>query len=222
MAIREDGKIRIHHCMERVIDTYKDNYYKRGGKGEGKTEDNDFWMMYAIHLVGKLVAKIMFQKRRKYKQMYKFDETELFHIATISLHKAMLRFEVKKSALIYFPTYLAAYIDADFKSIAREESKYVPLDYSEYEARANSLRKAEHVKEVILQQISIREALDKLETEGRITRDNRTLFELHYFEGYALIDLSQTSIGGTQGSVKARIHRVRERLIAEIRCDEVD
>jgi hypothetical protein len=216
MALREDGKIRIHHCMERVIDNYKENYHERGGGAKEGGKDNDYYIRNALHLIGKLLVKIMFQKRRKYKELYKFAEIELFHIATISLHKAMLRFETKKSALIHFPRYLAAYIDADFKSIAREEGRYISIDSPEYKGNEKTGEtRAEEMKEITLKKIAIRAALDKLVAEGKITAEIRGCFELHYYEGYTIKDLAEAA-KVKHGCMRDRVYGVREKVKAEV------
>jgi DNA-directed RNA polymerase specialized sigma24 family protein len=222
MALREDGKIRVHHCMERIIDNYKENFYKRGGKAKEGGKDNDYYIRNALHLIGKLLVKIVFQKRRKYKELYKFEEAELVHIATISLHKAMLRFETKKSALIYFPRYMAAYIDADFKSIAKEEARYVSIDSPEYEGKEKTGEtRAEEMKEITLKKIAIRAALDKLVAEGRITAENRYYFELHYSEGYTAQEIAEASKITLKG-IQRRVFKVKSRVKEEIMGDGVD
>jgi RNA polymerase sigma factor (sigma-70 family) len=190
--------------LARTIDGYKSG------------EDNDYWMRRAICLVGKLLVKILFQKRRKYSELRKYSTTELFNVAILSLHKALLKFKVERSSLRSFPIFLAGYIDADFKSIAVKEKRYVPLDNSEHHDRGDGGHKAEEMKKMILIKIELKEALDRLEGEHRITKENRGLFELHYFDGNTIRKLTEVT-GIAQTAISQRVAKVREKVRKEVK-----
>jgi RNA polymerase sigma factor (sigma-70 family) len=146
-----------------------------------RTREPWYWHK-VLARVNKLMMKMIWQERKRYKELEEVENQDLYQIAVIALYDALLKFDFKKGSLHYFPRYLQGYIRNGIKVVIREQRRYVPCGISAalFEDYKQSCETARVQKEWIIKRFIVAQVVEGMIKQGKLKREHWDMFVMRY------------------------------------------
>ncbi len=170
--------------------------------------------------LSKLIIKMINQEISRYKVLQDMEKQELYNTAFISLHHAMLKFDVSKSTIYSFPRYLQGYIKRDLKKIVDSESELIccgieGIEFMPEETACTS--QAYRAKRLISMKIELKKAMDEMVQTGKVSAKNIRAFEMRHIEGRTYKEIAEKMPGKTAEGIESSIRRIMNSLQHKLR-----
>lgn len=161
-----------------------------------------------------LMAKMIWQERKRYKSLQMVSNRDLYHTSIISMHEALLKFDFRKSNIYSFPRFLQGYIRSHMRPIIRQYDMLIPCGIvaAPFENVNRSCEIARRQKERLLRKHIISVAIAEMKSSTRIPKEHWGAFTMRHEE-----DRSYEEIAVTQGRSKEAVRKQTERLVKRIK-----
>jgi len=169
-------------------------------------------MKCVMSSISKLIIKMLNQEVHKYAVLQNMEMQELYNASFISLHHAMLKFDVSKSTIHSFPRYLQGYIKRDLKKMVDSESELLCCGMGFIPEGTACTTQARRAKRLILMKAELKKAMDEMVQAGKVSAENMRAFELRHIEGCTYDEIAGKTAGKTADGVESTIRGIINRL----------
>lgn len=169
----------------------------------------------ALVSLSKLIIRMMNQEINRYKVLQAMDKQELYNTAFISLHHAMLKFDVSKSSIHSFPRYLQGYIKRDLKKIVDSESELICCGIAGAEFMPEPVihtAQTDRNKKLVLMRLALKEAIADMLVKREVSQIEIDTFNMRHIDGYSYKEIAEKVGNKTEKAVKCSVSRLLNKL----------
>lgn len=204
MKRKSGERVIFPTCLEHFMKEYQ------------RTQAPEFYHR-VIFRVSKLMIRMIWQEKRRHPELMCVKNQELYHIAIIALHDAILKFDFNKATLYAFPSFLQGYFRNNLQPIIREERRCVPsgIEATTFENEAQSCEIAYRQKEWLTTKIMLDMAIEKVRKRYRMPEVQWKAFKLRYENGWTYEKIAK-EVGRSKNRVKQWVDRISDRIRVQI------
>lgn len=174
-------------------------------------DENEFHQILAY--LDNLLLRMIHQERRRWNALEEVEMQELYHIAVICLHAAVLKYDKAKSSIYSLPRMIQGYMRNEYAKIIRDRLRYDyrGMDATPFECQDNRYYNSIKHKKGMMLRIDVEDMLNRLVKGGKLKEQDGQMFMMVHMEGRSYWETAQT-YGGTEAGIKQRIFRTTKML----------
>lgn len=165
-----------------------------------------------------LIAKMIWQERRKCKALQMVSNQDLYHTSIIALHEALMHFDIRRSSIHSFPRLLQGYMRNNFLPIIRQYERAIAcgIDAALFEDTKRSCEIAQTQKRWYMAKIIVSTAVEAIKKQDKVSDKQWKAFWMRYEKDASYADIAK-KLGGNEKSVEKAVRIVRNRVKDQIR-----
>ncbi len=165
-----------------------------------------------------LIAKMIWQERRKSKALQMVSNQDLYHTSIIALHEALVRFDIKRSSIHSFPRLLQGYMRNNFLPIIRQYDRAIACgtDAVLFEDIKRSCEIAKTQKNWYMAKIIVSTAVEAIKKHEKVSNKQWKAFWMRYEKGATYSEIAD-KLGGNAKSVEKMVRTLRNKVKDQIR-----